>query len=484
MSIETMIKRIQNIMRQDAGVDGDAQRISQLVWMLFLKIYDSKEGDWELDEINEFESIIPEYLKWSNWAIDNGDGVALTGEELIKFVNEELFPFLKSIEISKDTDPRIKIIAGIFEDSYNYMKDGILLRKVINIVNEVDFDSIEERHSFNDVYELILKDLQSAGNSGEFYTPRALTNFVVKCLNPTHEDSIGDFACGTGGFLISALNHIKKNEPNVWNNPEQLEILKSNIHGIEKKPMPRLLCMTNMILHDIDTPDIKNDNSLQVNLDEFTDKDKVDVIVMNPPYGGKEDASIQNNFPPKFRTAETADLFMVLMMNKLKENGRCGVVLPDSFIFGTDTAKRNIKEELFNKFNLHTIIRLPEGVFAPYTNISSNVVFFDNKEPSNELWIYDFKAPTTNGKYTKSKQLKETDLDIILDWWNNREENEFAHKISIEKIKENNYNLNFKNELAIKEEELEEPSVIIERISNNMDSVKGKLETLKGLLYL
>lgn len=247
MSITNIVKRLQNIMRQDAGINGDAQRIEQIVWMLFLKVYDAREEFWEFYD-DDYESIIPEECRWRNWAVDNKDGKALTGEDLLNFVNNELFPALKNIIIDERTEIRCDIVKEVFEDTHNFMKDGILLRQVANVIDEVDFTDSEERHTFNDIYENILKDLQSAGNAGEYYTPRALTDFIATMLQPKITDKVADFACGTGGFLTSYLNYLSNND--LVRTPEEKDLVNKNIYGIEKKPLPHLLCMTNLLLHE------------------------------------------------------------------------------------------------------------------------------------------------------------------------------------------------------------------------------------------
>lgn len=282
MNIGTMIKRLQDIMRQDAGVNGDAQRIEQIVWMLFLKLYDAKESEWEILEDN-YKSIIPEEYRWRNWAPDNKDGKAITGDEMATFIIQ-LFATLKDLEVDENTDVRGKLVKEVFTDLNNYMKDGVLIRQVVNVLNEIDLTNFKVRHAFNEIYETILKDLQSAGKSGEFYTPRAVTDFVVKMVNPKVGESIADFACGTGGFLVSALNHMKEEVNNTTSN----EVLQKSFYGVEKKSLPYLLCTTNMLLHDINEPQIIRGNSLEKNVRDYEDNDKFDVILMNPPYGGTE----------------------------------------------------------------------------------------------------------------------------------------------------------------------------------------------------
>lgn len=442
MSIYNLIKRLQTIMRQDAGINGDAQRIEQIVWMLFLKVYDAKEEFWEFHD-DGYVSIIPEELRWRNWAIDNKDGKALTGDDLLEFINIKLFPTLKNLELDDKTERRSSIVKEVFEDTHNFMKDGVYLRQVVNIIDEVDFTDYDERHAFNDIYETILKDLQSAGTSGEYYTPRALTDFMAEVLRPQVSDKVADFACGTGGFLISFLNYLIKN--NLIKTPEDKALVNKNVYGVEKKPLPHLLCMTNMLLHDIDEPNILHGNSLEKNVRDYKEHDKFDVIMMNPPYGGTEGNSIKANFPVEMQSSETADLFMALILYRLKSNGRCGVVLPDNFLFGEDNARIAVKEKLLNECNLHTIVRLPHGVFAPYTDITTNLLFFDKTGPTKNIWFFEHPLPYGYKNYTKTKPIKIEEFDLELNWWNNRFENEFAWKVSINEIKERNYNLDIKN---------------------------------------
>ena len=436
MNISGVIKSVQDIMRQDAGVDGDAQRISQLVWMIFMKVFDAKEEEWELLN-NKYKPIIPDKLKWRNWASDD-EGI--TGDKLLEFVNDTLFKKLKEMSIDEATDPRKVIVKSVFEDTYNYMKSGTLMRQVINKLNEINFSAQKERHLFNDIYESILRDLQSAGNAGEYYTPRPVTQFIVDMVNPKLGETVLDPACGTGGFLICSLENLKKHVSNV--NDEKL--LQNSIRGIEKKPLPHMLSMTNMILHDIDTPKIKHDNSLIKNVREYKPKEKVDVIVTNPPFGGIEEDGVETNFPQTFRTKETADLFLVLMMHLLKDKGRAGLVLPDGFLFG-EGVKTNIKKELLEKFNLHTIVRLPNGVFEPYTGIKTNLLFFDKTKPTKQIWYYEHPLPEGYKKYTKTKPIRHEEFKLLKKWWKKRVENEYAWKVIIDEIKEKNYNLDLKN---------------------------------------
>jgi len=422
------IKRIRDIMRMDAGINGDAQRIEQMVWMLFLKVYDAKEDDWELNEDN-YESIIPEDLRWRNWAKADSNGHAMTGDKLLNFVNNTLFPVLKGndvkegdtivyegIKVTPDTPIKKAIVKSTFEDANNYMKDGVYLRQVIDVIDEIEFDDVKESHAFGFVYEEILRELQSAGSSGEFYTPRAVTEFMAQMIKPKLGEKMADFACGTGGFITSWLGQLSKQ---VTDTSAQKQ-LDDSIYGIEKKPFPYLLCVTNMLLHDIEVPNIYHTNSLKHNLLDYTDDDKFDVILMNPPYGGHEDKSIQGFFPDDLASSETADLFMSVILYRLKKNGRAAVVVPDGFLFGQDNAKVNIKKKLIGEFNLHTVIRLPSSVFSPYTSITTNLLFFDNTKPTTETWFYRVDIPSDRKHFSKTKPMELKHFDDCIAWWNDR----------------------------------------------------------------
>ena len=429
-------------MRNDAGVNGDAQRIEQIVWILFLKIYDAKEEEWELIN-DDYHSIIPENCKWRNWAVDRKDGEALTGDAFLNFVNNTLFPTLKNLEIDDETPMNQIIVKYAFEDANNYQKDGVLLRQVVNVIDEIDFTEYGERHAFGTLYESFLKDLQSAGNAGEFYTPRAVTDFMVEVIKPKLGEKIADFACGTGGFLVSALNALSTQ---VENSLDNREIYSNSIHGVEKKALPHILCITNMLLHDIDNPDILHGNTLEMDYKEYRNMEQYDIVLMNPPYGGNEKDSVKSNFPSDLRSSETADLFIDIIMFRLKKNGRCGIILPDGFLFGTDNAKVNIKKKLLSEFNLHTIIRMPHSVFAPYTSITTNILFFDNTHPTNETWFYRLDMPEGYKNFSKTKPMKLEHFDSVLSWWDNREEIEVdgfpkSKKYSVSDIEELGYNL-------------------------------------------
>ncbi|RIN55766.1 HsdM family class I SAM-dependent methyltransferase [Staphylococcus simulans] len=442
MAINNFVKRIQNIMRNDSGVNGDAQRIEQIVWLLFLKIYDAKEETWELVN-NNYQSIIPEKFKWRNWAIDKLDGDALTGDALLSFVNTELFPNLKSVEIDETTPMSQVIVKYAFEDANNYQKDGTLLRQVINVINEIDFTEYKERHEFGFIYESFLKDLQSAGNAGEFYTPRAVTDFMVKVTEPKLGERIADFACGTGGFLTSTLSELDKQ---ISNSLENKVLYNNSVYGIEKKALPHLLCVTNMLIHDIDEPQILHDNSLEIDYKDMRKMEQFDVILMNPPYGGSEKDSVKSNFPRELRSSETADLFMSVIMYRLKKNGRSAVIVPDGFLFGTDNIKQSIKKKLFNEFNVHTVIRLPHSVFAPYTPIRTNILFFDKTHTTKETWFYRIDMPEGYKNFSKTRPMKSEHFTEAFKWWSDRVEivkegHPKSKRYSLQEITEKNFDI-------------------------------------------
>ena len=478
MSVTGIVKSVQDIMRQDAGVDGDAQRISQLVWMLFLKVFDVKEEEWELMS-NDYTRIIPEGLRWRDWAV-NDEGI--TGDDLLDFIDDKLFKELKEITIDENTNAKTVIVKEVFEDSYNYMKSGTLMRQVINKLNEIDFTTGEDRHFFNDIYESVLKDLQSAGNAGEYYTPRVVTQFMVDMVNPKLGEKVLDFACGTGGFLVCALEHLRKQV----NNIEDERLLQESILGIEKKPLPHMLAITNLILHDIDEPNIRHDNSLTRSVRDYKLKDKVDIIMTNPPFGGIEEDGVQVNFPKQFQTKETADLFMVLLMYMLNDEGRAAIVLPDGFLFG-EGVKTAIKSKLLEEFNVHTIVRLPSGVFAPYTSISTNLLFLDKGKPTEKIDYYEVPlAEGLKNGFTKKRQFKIENLGCVKNWWNNRDSDDInAYTVSIEEIKKAKYNLDFKNpnnENKNIEYNLGELLNIMDKKSKNINILIEKIKNvLKGV---
>ncbi|HGK7235159.1 TPA: N-6 DNA methylase [Streptococcus agalactiae] len=476
MSITSFVKRIQDITRNDAGVNGDAQRIEQMSWLLFLKIYDSRELVWELEE-DDYESIIPEDLKWRNWAHAEKGEQVLTGDDLLDFVNNRLFKELKELEITPNMPIRKSIVKSAFEDANNYMKNGVLLRQVINVIDEVDFNSPEDRHSFNDIYEKILKDIQSAGNSGEFYTPRAATDFIAEMLDPKLGETMADLACGTGGFLTSTLNYLSKQRKT----SEDIQKYNQAVFGIEKKAFPHLLAVTNLFLHEIDDPKIIHGNTLEKNVREYTDDEKFDLIMLNPPFGGSELDTIKNNFPAELRSSETADLFMAVIMYRLKENGRVGVILPDGFLFG-EGVKTRLKEKLVEEFNLHTIIRLPHSVFAPYTGIHTNILFFDKTKKTEQTWFYRLDMPEGYKNFSKTKPMKSEHFNPVREWWTSREEilegNFYkAKSFTPSELADLNYNFDqcgFPKE----EEEILEPLELIQNYQQERAALNQKIDAV------
>jgi type I restriction enzyme M protein len=476
MAINNFVKRIQDVMRNDSGVNGDAQRIEQIVWILFLKIYDAKEETWEFHNDN-YTSIIPDGLKWRDWAVDKKDGEALTGDALLDFVNNKLFPAFKNLEIDEETPMSQVIVKYAFEDANNYQKDGVLLRQVVNIIDEIDFTEYKERHEFGTIYESFLKDLQSAGNAGEFYTPRAVTDFMVEVIKPVLGEKVGDFACGTGGFLVSALKSLEKQ---VENSLENRGIYNKSVYGIEKKALPHMLCVTNMLIHDIDDPNILHGNALETDYKDLRKMEPFDVVLMNPPYGGSEKDSVKVNFPTELRSSETADLFMNVIMYRLKKNGRCAVIIPDGFLFGTDNAKFNIKKKLFSEFNVHTVVRMPHSVFAPYTPIRTNILFFDNKKPTEKTWFYRLDMPEGYKNFSKTRQMKLEHFIDAMEWWENRKEIEVngypkAKRYTIDEIVDRSYNIDLCG-FPQEEEVILEPMDLIQEYQEKRDSLNAEID--------
>lgn len=468
--IQNIIKNTQNIMRKDTGVDGDAQRLAQLVWMLFLKIFDDHEKNLEL--INpDYTSPIPEKMRWRNWA-DDAEGI--TGDELFSFIDDELFPQLKELSVEPQTTGFI--VKNVFSDTYNYMKNGTLIRQVVNKINEINFNKKDDRHLFGDIYEKLLKDLQSAGNAGEYYTPRPLTEFVVEMVAPKLGDKILDPACGTGGFLTNALEFVREHDVKTADDEKKLEQL---LRGVELKSLPHLLATTNFMLHGVENPHtIERGDMLSRPLTEYGPSDRVDVIVANPPFGGVVADGTQKNFPKKFQTKETADLFLVLFVHLLRGGGRAGIVLPDGTLSGENNVKTEIKKHLLETCNLHTIIRLPQGVFNPYAGVNTNLLFFTKGKPTKEIWYYHMPLPEGMKQYTKGKPIKASEFEVVKKWWNKREENEYAHRVSIEQIIEKNYNLDFKNPNGGEIEEELSSREILERVGRTENEIKDILRKL------
>ena len=479
MSVNSVIKSIQDIMRKDAGVDGDAQRLGQMSWLLFLKIFDAQEEALEF-ELDNYQEPIPSQYLWRNWA-QNNEGI--TGVELLEFVNDQLFNDLKSLTAPINLNPRGYVVREAFSDAFNYMKNGTLLRQVINKLNEIDFTDSAERHLFGDLYEQILKDLQSAGNAGEFYTPRAVTRFMVNRIDPKLGESIMDPACGTGGFLACSFDHVKDNYVKT---AADHQTLQKQIHGVEKKQLPHLLCTTNMLLHGIEVPvQIKHGNTLGKPLSSWDDE--LDVIVTNPPFGGTEEDGIEKNFPTEYRTRETADLFLQLIIEVLKKDGRAAVVFPDGTLFG-EGVKTKIKKLLTEECNLHTIVRLPNGVFAPYTSIKTNILFFTKGKPTEKVWYYEHPYPAGVKSYNKTKPMKFEEFQTEIDWWGNegdgfasRIETEQAWQVSIADIIGRNFNLDIKNP-HVGETTSHDPQELLSDYAKLQNDIQVLRDQLKGIL--
>ncbi|MEI7910840.1 MAG: class I SAM-dependent DNA methyltransferase [Verrucomicrobiota bacterium] len=443
-NVSNIVKSIQDIMRKDAGTYGDAQRLEQLGWMFFLKIFDDREK--ELDLLRDhYKSPLPKELRWSTWAADD-EGI--TGDALLQFVNNTLLPKLQALTVGGDKISAL--IRAAFDDANNYMKNGTLMRQVVNKINGIDFNATGDRHMFGDIYEKMLKDLQSAGNAGEFYTPRAVTEFIIDRLDPRLGESFLDPATGTGGFITCLIRYLRTQA--------KFEVDERTIQecfaGIEKKHLPHILCITNLLLHGIDVPsNVRHGNTLARPLRDWGPKERVDVIATNPPFGGMEEDGIESNYPAEFRTRETADLFLVLIMKILKPGGRAGLVLPDGTLFG-EGVKTRIKEALLTECNLHTIVRLPNGVFAPYTGIRTNLLFFTKGTPTKNVWYYEHPYPPGAKSYNKGKPIRIEEFEPEKAWWgkpdkhghySKRVADERAWCVSIDQIKAGNFNLDLKN---------------------------------------
>jgi len=472
-NIGNIIKTLQNIMRKDPGVSGDAQRIEQLGWMISLKIMDDKDQELEL-LYESYISPIPEKVKWRNWAADD-EGI--TGIDLQNFIDNELFPELKNLDISSGSKRAI-IIREIFSGTNNYMKNGTIIRQVVNKLNEIDFNSSEDRHLFGDIYETILRDLQSAGNYGEFYTPRALTEFMTEMINPRLGEKVLDPACGTGGFLTSAVENIRKQDVK---GVEDLKDLENTIHGMELKPLPFMLCVTNLILHDIEVPNVDYIDSLNREYTSIGQKDRVDVILANPPFGASVTDGVETNFPQNYRTTESADLFLILMIRYLKENGRAAIVLPDGSLTG-DGVKQRIRQHFLETCNLHTIVRLPNSVFQPYASVATNLLFFEKGKPTNEIWYWEHKLPEGMKAYSKTKTIQKNEFENLRQWWTKRESNEQAWKVTIEDLEKNGFNLDIKNPHIAVEEHTYSSSELLDMLHDSFRKSDKILDQLKSEL--
>ena len=500
MAVGNLVKRLQDIMRKDAGINGDAQRIEQMVWMFFLKVYDAAEEDWELDD-DDFKSIIPEELRWRNWAPSKDEegklkGDFLTAGNLLKFVNDKLFPvlqgqnfgkegeedFIPGIKVTRDTPRHKAVVYDVFGEVNQYMKNGVLLRQMIDEIDAVDMLDSEQSHEFGDMYETLLKDLQSAGNAGEFYTPRPLTDFTVEHLEPKLNEKMGDLAAGTGGFLISTLKYLEKQKKTA----KDEEGFQQAVMGQEWKPFPYLLGVTNIMLHGIKDPMFFHMDSLGKNMSEYQEEGKLDTIAMNPPYGGATDSATKMNFKAEFRSSETADLFLVLIMQRLNRSGRAGVVVPDGFLFGTDGAKLAIKKRLLTEFNLHTIIRLPGSVFSPYTSIATNILFFNNERAegategykTKETWFYRLDMPEGYKHFSKTRPILNAHFDIVNEWWQDRqvlEDGEKSRSFTPQELMDTGCNFD-QCKFPKEEEEVLRPEELLKKYHEERSALDAKID--------
>jgi type I restriction enzyme M protein len=468
-NVSGIVKSARNIMRQDTGTGSDELRILQLGWMLFLKIFSDKDKELELMD-DSYTSPIPDELHWDEWA---GDDEGMTGDELLEFVDRKLFPTLSEIDLST-AKRRAVLVHEVFSNNYNYMKSGIHLRQVVNKLNEINFNSSKDLHLFGQIYETFLSELQSAGTLGEFYTPRAITQFMAEMVNPTQGETVLDPACGTGGFLTAVIEHLKATASNV----AEREALAQNVRGWEYKPLPYMLANTNLVLHDITTPDIKFGDSLQRPLSEYTRKDRVDVIIANPPFGGVVSNNNENNFPQTYRTRESADLFLILIIHLLKDGGRSAIVLPDGSLTG-DGVKQRIRQKLLEDCNLHTIVRLPNSVFQPYASVATNLLFFTKGETTQNIWYYEHKLPEGYKGYSKTKSIQLAEFEPLKAWWMNREANEQAWQVDIDTIKANGYNLDIKNPHRSVEEKQHSSSELLDLLHNSFAKGDQLLDQLR-----
>ena len=473
-NVAAVIKNIRDTMRQDRGISGDAQRLEQLGWMLFLKIMGDKDEEQEILQDN-YQSVIPERFQWRNWA---SDPEGLTGDELLQFIdsneqgNKGLFATLR--DLSSPVQPqRAAIVKEVFEGSNNFMKSGYEMRKVINKLNEIDFNSSEDKHIFGNIYESILQELRDAGNKGEFYTPRAVTQLMTQMTDPKLGEKVLDPAAGTGGFLTAAIDHVRDQYVETVDDEK---ILQGSAAGWELKPVSYVLGLTNLILHGIDVPNYQYIDSLKTEYTGIGPSDQVDVILANPPFGASIADGVETNFPSSYRCKESADLFVILMLQLLKPYGRCAIVLPDGSITG-DGVKERIREKLLTDTRLHTIVRLPQTTFFPAT-VSTNLLFFEKGKATDEIWYYEHRLPEGQKSYSKTKPIQFKEFEPLIQWWNNRVENDVAWKVHVDDLK--GWDLDIKNPTTPEEEELPSSEVLLEHLKGSMQSSIDLLNSISN----
>lgn len=494
--LNTIIKSVRDIMRKDKGLNGDLDRLPQLTWIMFLKFFDDMELIHETEAKlagKKFHPLIKSPYRWQDWA-EKEDGI--TGPELISFVNNDeiilsngkrgigLFTYLKSLQ-GDDGFSREDIISSIFRGISNRMLNGYLLRDVINKLNEINFSSSDEIHTLSHLYGTLLKQLRdAAGDSGEFYTPRPVVKFMVNVINPKLGEIILDPACGTGGFLIESYTHLEKQ----CKTTQQKRILDSkSLLGIEAKSLPYLLCQMNLLLHGVESPKIDPLNALRFPLREIGDKDRVDIVLTNPPFGGEEEKGVLSNFPEDKQTTETTLLFLQIIMRKLRrkkkgqKSGRCGIIVPNGVLFG-DKVALSVRKELLSEFNIHTIIRLPDGIFAPYTPIPTNILFFEHGTPTDDIWYYEVPVPEGRKQFTKTRPIQIESFEPIIEWWNDRKKNPQAWMVTKKQIIKNNYDLDLHHPKHAKTNQLFSPNELINSINDQVDIVKNNASIIKSML--
>jgi type I restriction enzyme M protein len=504
--LQSVLKACRDIMRKDKGLSGDVDRLPMLTWIMFLKFLDDMErirSDEAALEAKSFRPVIAAPYRWRDWNPPNSEGDdgglhnAITGDALIAFINQDeavrpdgergpgLFAYLRSLDGTGGVE-RSDVIASVFRGTVNRMQSGYILRDVLDKVGEIHFASSEEIHTLSHLYESLLKEMRdAAGDSGEFYTPRPLIRMVVRAVDPQPGEVVLDPAAGTGGFLVEAYDHIR---PLAGNVTDFHRLQRSTLYGIEAKPLPYLLCQMNLLLHGVESPQIDPLNALRFRMSEIGDIDRVDVIATNPPFGGEEEKGIQRNFPNDKQTSETALLFLQLIMRKLRrpghngsKGGRAGVVVPNGTLSGEGVAGR-IKQELVDNFNLHTVVRLPNGVFAPYTPIPTNVLFFDRSGPTTETWYYEHPLPEGRKNYTKTKPLQFEEFEPLFEWWTNRAETDQAWRVPVGAFKDNGYNLDLKNPRTPERLEHLPPQELVDSILAKEERITALLSEVRELL--
>ena len=469
--LASVIKSARDAMRKDAGLNGDLDRIPQLAWMLFLKAFDGLEQNREVTD-PDFRPAIEAPYRWRDWAADpNGP----TGEGLQQFIDGKLLPYLRELTGVGAHDPR-DVLAAVFKETNNRMLSGYLLRDVVNKVNEINFASSDDIHTMAHLYESMLREMRdAAGDSGEFYTPRPVIRFMVQQVNPKLGDIVLDPACGTGGFLVETLEHLRPKVKTVG----QLRALHANLRGIEKKPLPYLLGMMNLCLHEVGQPNITRANALARPITQISRGDRVDVILTNPPFGGEEERSIQANFPADKQTSETAWLFLQLVVRQLRDGGRCGIVVPNGLLFGDGVGAR-IKKQLLTDCNLHTVVRLADGVFEPYTAIPSNLLFFEKTGRTKETWFYEVPPPEGRKKYSKTKPMRFEEFADCQEWWGIREEGERAWRVPVADLEANDFNLDLKNPNRPDDLAHRPPEELLAELIKTENEILRELESLQS----